>query len=115
MTAVRKKLTFSNTSKGWAFAAALFCVFAPQSLTASAFADDEVLLKPDVPKLDTPVETPKKTLKGTIQHSHKQPDPGRKPLSTGTNQTGSGFGFPGLGHMGARRTPIKAQVKNNAL
>jgi hypothetical protein len=111
---VFKKLPFSNFSKGLAFAAVLGCIL--QCPPAPAFADDQVLLKPDVPKLDTSVEAPKKTLKGTVQHSHKEPAPApKRPLSTGTNQSGSGFGIPGLGRLGSNRNQMKAQVKNNAL
>ncbi len=82
---------------------------------APALAEDDVLLKPDVPKMDTPVEAPKKTLKGNIQHSHRQSEPGRKPLATGTNQSGTPLGTPGIGRFGARRNPMKAQAKNTTL
>jgi hypothetical protein len=111
---VFKKSPFSNFSKGLAFAAALGCIL--QCPPAPAFADDEVLLKPDVPKLDTQTEAPKKTLKGTVQHSHKEPAPApRKPLTSGANQSGSGFGIPGLGHFGSNRKQMKSKVKNNTL
>ena len=109
-----KKLPFSNFNKAGAFAAVLGCIL--QCPSAPAFADDEILLKPDVPKLDTPVEAPKKTLKGNVQHSHKQPELGQKPLTTGTNQPGSSFGVPGIARPGApRRNQMKAQVKNSML
>lgn len=114
MTASKKKFPFSNVSKGLAFAAAFGFVL--QCPPAPAFADDQILLKPDVPKLDTTVEAPKKTLKGNIQHSHKEPAPAaRRPLTTGANQSGSGFGIPGLGRLGSNRNQMKAQAKNNTL
>lgn len=109
-----KKLPFSNFSKGLAFAAVLGFIL--QCPPAPAYADDQILLKPDVPKLDTQVELPKKTLKGTVQHSHKEPAPApRRPLTSGANQSGPAFGIPGLGRMGANRNPMKSQVRNNAL
>lgn len=93
---------------GLALQAAL--VFSP----VAAAAADDVLLKPDVPKMDTPVEAPPKTLKGNIQHSHTQGEPARKPQSTGANRTGSTLGLPGLGKFGSR-APMKAQARNNPL
>ncbi len=113
MTVSRKKLPISNITRGMAFAAVLGCVL--QCPPAPAFADDQILLKPDVPKLDTPVETPKKTLKGNIQHSHKEPPPApRRPLTSGTNQSGGSLGIPGLARLGGRST-LKSQAKNNTL
>lgn len=83
------------------------------SAPVPAFADDDVLLKPDVPKMDKPIEAPSKTLKGTVQHSHKNPP--RKPLTTGANQNGSaGLGIPGLGRLG-RSAPLKSNARNNSL
>lgn len=98
-------------------ATAAFCLVVQTALAfapAEVAAADDVLLKPDVPKLDTPVEAPQKTLKGNIQHSHQQGEPPRKPLSTGTNRTGSALGLPGLGRLGSR-SPMKAQARNNPL
>lgn|GEM_PF-1155271 len=87
----------------------------PQTLMAPAFAADEILLKPDVPKLDTPLEAPTKTLKGNIQHSHKKQDPNRKPFSAGVNQSGPSLGNPGTARVAPRRAPMKAQNRNNML
>lgn len=81
----------------------------------AALADDDVLLKPDVPKMDTPVEPPKKTLKGNVQHSHKQFEAPRKPLSSSATQSSPGLGIPGLGRMGARRPALRAQTRSNML
>ena len=112
MTKDKNQASITRFSKASALAVACSFVLAP---SAPALADDEVLLKPDVPKMDMPVEAPKKTLKGNIQHSHKQADPGRKPLSTGTNQSGTTFGTPGVGRFGPRRAPMKAQARNTTL
>ncbi len=111
MTAQKKFSPVTIISK--CLAPALALSWAMQVLPACA--SDDVLLKPDVPKMDTPVETPKKTLKGTIQHSHKQSDPGRKPLSSGTNQSGTALGVPGLGRLGIHRGPVKGQARNQGL
>lgn len=94
-----------------------FCLVVQTALAfapAPAAAADDMLLKPDVPKMDTPVEAPAKTLKGNIQHSHKQGEAPRKPLSTGTNRTGSTLGLPGLGRLGSR-SPMKAQARTAPL
>lgn len=112
MSVSRSKLPVSKVSRTLAFVAILGCVL--QCPPAPAFADDQILLKPDVPKLDTPVETPKKTLKGNVQHSHKEPQPAPRRLNTGTSQSNSSLGIPGLGRLGGR-SPLKSQAKNNAL
>jgi len=97
-----------SAAAGLAFQALLLFSVIP------AAAADDVFLKPDVPKMDTPVEAPSRTLKGTVQHSHKNGEQTRKPLSSGTNRTGSALGLPGLGRFGAR-SPMKAQTRNNTL
>jgi hypothetical protein len=113
MSVGRRKSPVSKVSRALAFFAALGCVL--QCPPAPAFADDQILLKPDVPKLDTPVETPKKTLKGNIQHSRKDPQPApRRPLTSGANQSSSGLSLPGLARLGGRST-LKSQAKNNTL
>ncbi len=113
MTEIKQQF-FSRATRGWVFAAALGFIL--QCAPAAVFADDEVLLKPDVPKLDTHLEAPKKTLKGTVQHSHKQPEVAPKPVSAGVNQSGSSLGIPGQGKLGSpRRNQLKAQTRNSAL
>lgn len=121
MSAKSQKPSFSSSrhntlSKGLLPLSLLVSLLFPQAMTAPAFADEEILLKPDVPKMDMPVEAPKKTLKGNVQHSHKQADPNHKPLSSGANQSGMALGTPGVARPGApRRANVKAQVKNNML
>ncbi|MBX9950915.1 MAG: PDZ domain-containing protein [Candidatus Obscuribacterales bacterium] len=106
----------SYVSRGLLPAALLVSLLLAQVVTPPAFADDEILLKPDVPKMDMPVEAPKKTLKGNVQHSHKQADPNRKPLSAGASGSGTALGTPGIARPGApRRSNLKAQAKNNML
>lgn len=97
-------------------AAAVACLLVSQAVFVPALADDEILLKPDVPKMDTPVEAPAKTLKGTVQHSHKQADQQRKPVSAGVTQSRSNLGAAGIGKMAPpRRAQAKAQTGINML
>ncbi|HNB22069.1 MAG TPA: hypothetical protein PKZ32_06625, partial [Candidatus Melainabacteria bacterium] len=75
------KNTLADFPGGRLALCALACTFLPLAANVPVLADEEILLKPDVPKMDMPVEAPKKTLKGNVQHSHKQADPNRKPFS----------------------------------
>ncbi len=110
------KNTLADFPGGRLALCALACTFLPLAANVPVLADEEILLKPDVPKMDMPVEAPKKTLKGNVQHSHKQADPNRKPFSAGANQSGSALGSAGTARLGApRRAQMKAQVKNSML
>lgn len=87
------------------------------SVPQKAFADNAIELKSDVPKMDMPLEAPRQTLKGTVQHSFKNQPPQRKPLNGGAGASNSPLSSGGSGRLDRKKPSARASAatQQNAL
>jgi hypothetical protein len=85
--------------------------------SCAALADEEPVLKPDVPKLDSTVPKSPTMLKGAVQHA-ESPDKPKAKLSGNANQAHSGLGkfklFGGRAKSDMQK-PLQARAKDNSL
>lgn len=97
----------------WAMLSMAAILLMTASTPSSALAEDaEILLKPDVPKMDTPIQPKRQTLKGSVEHQVKGAGaPKKNPLAGKLNSSGQQgvLAGPGVGALD-RKKPLSGKT-----